>query len=270
MLTTQGGRLEQALIAGGVNPLAANAAMVAVANCAQPLQHRGPVSIDNTPQDFRFVTPELRKFRFGNMDNVTAEMPPIKKPQEQKKKPPEREDHPPEQQEPRTVTQRFDQLEGSGGRGIDGITAGRYITVNGDARRPRVSLNGGGSGGQVAVFSGNQLVGQKFDVTSTNPKVIKVSQQGLRVQIGPQGTYGDVVTDVQVSDKSLTVTKRRCFILDGAAPKPQDIALRRITYVSDATLSGDALEFETRDAYIVCGEDRSGSPIKIPLVDCEV
>jgi len=72
MLTKQAVRLEQALVDGGVNPLAANSAMAAVGNCAQALVHRGPVSVDATPTDFKFITPELRKFRFPNLPRLAT------------------------------------------------------------------------------------------------------------------------------------------------------------------------------------------------------
>jgi len=60
--TRQGGAVEQALVSGGLTPLAANAVMYAIANCAQPLEHRGPFSISYVPQQVRLQTPERAKY----------------------------------------------------------------------------------------------------------------------------------------------------------------------------------------------------------------
>lgn len=71
--TKQGGSVEQALISGGLNPMAANAVMYAIANCAQPLEHRGPFTINYVPQQVRLQTPEAKKYSFPDSRFVTSE-----------------------------------------------------------------------------------------------------------------------------------------------------------------------------------------------------
>jgi hypothetical protein len=268
MLTTQAGRLEQSLIEGGMNPLAANSAMGAVGNCAQPLSHRGPVSLDYTPKDFRFVTPELRKFRFGNMDKVDGEIPRKKQEKKPPKKPPQREDHPTDQQENVNVRRPFDQLQG-GTEGLQGIVAGPYIIVDGRGRTARVSLAGSGGAGDVATFSGNRLTGVKLTIRSESPKVLRVDQGALRFTLVPQGEYADVVTGVAVGDRALTVKTRRCFLFDPDEEVDTDYDHKLITYVDNVSLESDTLKFERREAYVVCGEDRGAAPVEINIVDCE-
>jgi hypothetical protein len=269
MLTQQGGRLEQALIEGGMNPLAANSAMGAVANCAQPLQHRGPVSLDYTPRDFRFVTPELRKFRFGNMDKVGRDMP-RKKQEDKKKKPPtSREDHPPEQQEPRGTRGDFDPLDGDG-RAFEGVEAGPYIAVDGPYTSPRISLKASGTYGDVATFAYDRLTGTRLEIRTEDNALLGIIQNGLQFRLIPKGGYADVVTDVQVTDRSFLVTKRRCFLLNPDSPYDEGTDHKLITYLSDASLGSDVLRFEQREAYVVAGEDRKAdNDIEITLVDCE-
>jgi hypothetical protein len=270
MLTKQGGRLEQSLIEGGLNPLAANAAMAAVGNCSQTLDHRGPISLDYTPKEFRFVTPMLRKFRFGNMDNVDGDMP--RKRQQEKKppeKPPQREDHPPEQQENVNVRRQFDPLYGGSG-GITGIVAGPYIKVEGRGSTARVSLNGGGNVGDIAVFQANQVVGATLAIRSSLPKVLTVQNpETLQYQLVPKGEYLDVVTDVRLTDRTLTVVKRNCFVFDPLAEQETDYDHKLITYVDNVTLDADTLKFERLDAYVVGGEVRAADPVEINIVDCE-
>jgi hypothetical protein len=71
--TKQGGNIEQALVSGGLSPLAANAVMYAIANCAQPLEHRGPFTINYVPQQVRLTTPERAKYSYQKFDFQTSE-----------------------------------------------------------------------------------------------------------------------------------------------------------------------------------------------------
>jgi hypothetical protein len=71
--TKQGGSIEQSLVAGGLSPLAANAVMYAIANCAQPLEHRGPFTINYVPQQVRLQTPERAKYSYEKFNFQTSE-----------------------------------------------------------------------------------------------------------------------------------------------------------------------------------------------------
>jgi hypothetical protein len=71
--TKQSGAVEQALVTGGLTPLAANAVMYAIGNCAQPLEHRGPFTISYVPQTVRLQTAEQRKYSYDRFDFKTSE-----------------------------------------------------------------------------------------------------------------------------------------------------------------------------------------------------
>jgi hypothetical protein len=62
--------IESAFKRGGMNPDAATEAASAIANCAAALTHRGPMTLDYTPQKFRFISPERRKYSFPSLDNL--------------------------------------------------------------------------------------------------------------------------------------------------------------------------------------------------------
>jgi hypothetical protein len=212
----------------------------------------------------------LRKFRFGNMDNVDGDMP--RKQQQEKKppaKPPQREDHPPDQQENVNVRRPFDPLYGGSG-GITGIVAGPYIKVEGRGSVARVSLNGGGNPDNVAVFQSNQIVGATMTIGSDRPTVLTIKKTGLlEYELVPEGEYIDIVTDVKLSDRTLTVVKRNCFVLDPQAEYEVPYDHKLITYVDNVTLDADTLKFERLDAYVVGGEVVAADPVEINIVDCE-
>ena len=71
--TKQGGAIEQALVTGGFSPLQANSLMYAIANCSQPLEHRGPFTISYVPQQVRLVTPEKEKYAYEKFNFTTSE-----------------------------------------------------------------------------------------------------------------------------------------------------------------------------------------------------
>lgn len=71
--TKQGGNIEQSLVSGGLSPLAANAIMYAIANCAQPLEHRGPFTINYVPQQVRLQTPDRAKYTYEKFNFQTSE-----------------------------------------------------------------------------------------------------------------------------------------------------------------------------------------------------
>lgn len=267
MLTKQGGLLEQSLIEGGLNPLAANAAAAAVANCSQRLQHRGPVSADYTPPDFDFITAELRKFRFPNLESVSGEMPRIR-PSPSEEKPPEEDRKPlPPETENQNLRQPFQPTYRDDGSSQSfRVTAGRYIRVDGGNR---VSLNASGGTGDVAVFQGDRLVGLKLDVKSGDEKLLKVDKGQLTFTIKPQGSYADVVTDIALDGDRLKIMKRRAYLL-GAGPERDDsIDMEELTYVHNVEDSG-SLTFIRETMKVLGSPAVSASPITIPVVDCTV
>jgi hypothetical protein len=268
MLTMQGPRLEQALIEGGVNPLAANTAMATVANCSQPLTHRGPVSADYTPPDFNFITPELRKYRFPNLETVSGEMPRIRPPKEEKYPTEDRIPLPPETENQSVrpnfqPTYRIAQYDSS-----SGVRAGRYIRVD---EGNRVSLNGSGSSGQIAVFSGDRIQGQTFTIKASDARLLEVTKDGpLSFKVKPKGAWVDVVTGVSLDEERLVVKKSFGFLLGAGREYEQPINLQQIEYVTGVSEQGGGLYFPRKRAYVLSPGEYDANPITIPIVDCTV
>jgi hypothetical protein len=61
-------QLQQALVAAGLSPDNATAIANILGNGIQQLRHSGPVTVDNTPRDLRYVTKDGRTLRFPNLD----------------------------------------------------------------------------------------------------------------------------------------------------------------------------------------------------------
>ena len=72
MLSESQSMIESALKRGGLSPDAATEAASAIVNCAAAITHRGPMTLDYTPQQFRYITPERRKYQFPSMDNLPS------------------------------------------------------------------------------------------------------------------------------------------------------------------------------------------------------
>ena len=266
MFTTQAGRIEQALISGGLNPMAAMDVSASVGNCAQPLKHRGPVSADYTPPDFRFVTPELRKYRFPNLEGVSGEMPRLRPPQEEKRREDDLLPQPP-QAENRDLREPFQPtinyyVDGGSGAAVVG---GQYISVLGGT----VSLNGGGRSGDVAVFRNNALVGTPLVIKTGNPKLLKVEQEGLTTTITPRGQYVNVVTGLEVVGDRLKIDKLPVYVLAPENRFEGEIPLENIQYVYDV-VEGSSLTFKRESRYVLGTPAEEASPVDIDIVDCVV
>jgi hypothetical protein len=273
MLTTQGGRFEQALIDGGVGPLAASNAMNAVANCAQPLVHRGPVSFDYTSPKVRFVTPTLRKYQFPNLDKVNPDRrPPTSAPPDEKKR--KRPEEEPPQEEPVQFRDKFEpELNDSRTFNITSVVAGPYITTQAVGRGVvRVSANVSGNANQVAVIGNNTLRGQTLDIKSKNPDVIKVIKTGgsLTWTIVPVGERTEVVTNVDVGDRSITITRRPCFLFDPGPEEEEVVDLKKVDFLKGVTDTGSSLDFEVRSGYFLVKDEGYVETVSISTVDCTV
>ncbi len=273
MLTTQGGKFEQALIDGGVGPLAASNAMNAVANCAQPLVHRGPVSFDYTSPKVRFVTPALRKYQFPNLDKVNPDRrpPPPMPPDEKKRKRPEEE---PPQEEPVKFRDKFEpEQPDSRSSNITSVVAGRYITTRTVGRGVvQVSANVSGSANQVAVLSGNTLVGQTPEIASQTPEVLKVIRTGgtLRWTLTPVGERTEVVTNVEVGDRRITITRRPCFLFDPGPEVEEFVDLKKVDFLKGVIDTGSSIDFEVRSGYFLVKDEGFVDTVSISTVDCTV
>lgn len=273
MLTTQGGKFEQALIDGGVTPLAASNAMNAVANCAQPLVHRGPVSFDYTSPKVRFVTPALRKYQFPNLDKVNPDrrpLPPMP-PDEQKRKRLEEE---PPQAEPFNFRPRFEPEErGSLYSNITSVVAGRFITTRNVGRGAvQVNANVSGSSNQIAMISSNALVGQTMSITPKDPEIINVIRTAgsLAWTVVPVGERTEVVTNVEIGDRSVTITRRPCFLFDPGPEEEEVIDLKKVDFLKGVTDAGASIDFEVRSGYFLVKDEGYVETVSISTVDCTV
>lgn len=72
MFTEQQSQMEQALIRGGVPADSAKEITDSFMNCALAISHRGPLTLDYTPKNFRFIGPEGRKYQFPGVDAPVA------------------------------------------------------------------------------------------------------------------------------------------------------------------------------------------------------
>jgi hypothetical protein len=152
------GVFEQALVQGGVNPLAANAATAAILHCATPRRWRGPTTLDYTSPNLRLVSPELRKYQFPNFDFRSSEGerrgPKSNTPEEEIFPEPEPWEEP---QNPRPSEPHQQPLSGYG----DGqYVAGRYIEI----RNGMISVLASRSG--VAILDTDRIVGGSIRVKS--------------------------------------------------------------------------------------------------------
>lgn len=274
MFTKQAALIEQSLVTGGVSPLAANEMMNAVGNCAQPLVHRGPVSIDYTPADLKFVTPTLRKYRFPSLDPV-QKVGPIRKPprKEEEQKPPGDRREPPPRDEPRPPRPPLQETMRYGdSTGITGIAEGPYIRVG--AAGPTsalVGLRAYGTSGQVATFGKNVILGKTLEIRSARRDVLSVesTSSSLLYTLRPQGEEYEVITDVTVEDQEIIFTRKRCFLFAAEDADDLRVEMKRLSYIKDAYIGDDAIEFPLRETYVLAGYDGDGDTIYLPLTDCE-
>ena len=273
MLTTQGGKFEQALIDGGVGPLSASNAMNAIGNCAQPLVHRGPVSFDYTSPLVRFVTPALRKYQFPNLDKVNPDLRPSRSlPPSDEKKPLRPEAEPP-LEEPVPFRPRFEPERRDSLPNVTSVVAGRYITTASVGQGViRVSANVTGSANQVAVIASNTLVGKTPDISSKNPDVIKITQTAgsLRWTVTPVGERANVVTNVEIGDRSVTITRRPCFLFTPGPEEVEVIDLKKVDFLGGVTDAGSSIDFEERSGYFLVKDEGYVSTVSISTVDCTV
>jgi hypothetical protein len=260
------GVFEQALVQGGVNPLAANAATSAILNCATPRRWRGPTTLDYTSPNLRLVTPELRKYQFPNFDFRSSEG----ERRGPKRDVPEEEVYPEEEpweepQNPRPSEPHQQPVDGSG----DGqYTAGRYIEI----RNGRISVLASRSG--VAILDTDRIVGGSIKVKS-KWDLARFTEEGdfldrewvLRVK--PTEKL-EVVTGVTREDKQLKITTAR---IDAWVESRSDQAIpfQRVEVTNGGAVgrSGGSLTF-SGDAvyYLGAPPEEVAAVFSIPVADC--
>lgn len=260
------GVFEQALVQGGVNPLAANAATSAILNCATPRRWRGPTTLDYTSPNLRLVTPELRKYQFPNFDFKSSEGerrgPKSSTPEEEVFPEPEPWEEP---QNPRPSEPHQQPDSGFG----DGqYVAGRYI----DIRNGLISVLASRSG--VAILDTDRIVGGSIKVKS-EWDLARFTEEGdfidrqwvLRVK---KTEPIEVVTGVTLGARELQVTTAK---IDAWVNSRSDssIPLEQVEVVNGGSLarSGGALNFSGDTIYYL-GAAPAPEPVvfSIPVADC--
>ena len=147
------------------------------------------------------------------------------------------------------------------------ISAGPYIRVDGS----RVSLNGSGGSGEVAVFDGNSLRGQKLSIKSVNQRILRVERRGLDFTLKPQGGIATIITGIALSDNDgLVITKREGFIHDLGLAKTERIPYSTMTCVKRAEYDGSALKFQHEFVQFLGNPPQETDLVTIPIVDCVV
>jgi hypothetical protein len=270
MFTKQSGRIEQSLIEGGQSPLSANDTMHAIANCAAPLVHRGPVSFDYTPPDYRFVTPPLRKYRFPRMDPPDVRRKPPKREEEKEEK--KRKRNQPEEVEPQQPRKQFrpTRREGSWDE-ITSIVPGPYIDVSAvGPTTARVGLRGYGSPGFVAVFGNNRLDGRPLQILSQRSDLLRVryTAGSLQYFLQPIGEEVEVITDIKVDDSQVICTRKSGFLLGSKDADDLTVDLKKIVYLTNAEMGSSSIDFQRRETYVLAGDDRDADVVSLPLTDC--
>jgi hypothetical protein len=258
------GVFEQALVQGGVNPLAANAATAAILHCSTPRRWRGPTTLDYTSPNLRLVSPELRKYQFPNFDFRTSEGerrgPKNNTPEEEVYPEPEPWEEP---QNPRPSEPHQQPVSGFG----DGqYVAGRYI----DIRNGMISVLASRSG--VAILDTDRIVGGSIRVKS-DWDLARFTQEGdfidrewvLRVK--PTEKI-EVVTGVTLEDRELKITTAKIETwVESRSDKT--IPLERVEVVNGGELQGGALNF-SGDVLYYLGAPPAITPVvfSIPVADC--
>jgi hypothetical protein len=259
------GVFEQALVQGGVNPLAANAATAAILHCSTPRRWRGPTTLDYTSAELRLVTPELRKYTFPNFDFRSSEG--------ERRGP--RPDQPEEEiiddggpiEEPRNPRPDEPHHQPPDGRGDGQYTAGRYI----DIRNGRVSVLASRSG--VAILDTDRIVGGSIKVKSEWEEA-RFTEEGdfidrqwvLRVK--PTESVS-VVVGIEMTEKELVLKKQRIKAWVDGPEFEENIRLERVEVVNTGELVAGQLDFGGEVIYYFGPPPAPATVIfSIPVADC--
>jgi hypothetical protein len=258
------GVFEQALVQGGVNPLAANAAMAAILHCSTPRQWRGPTTLDYTSPNLRLVTPELRKYQFPNFDFRSGEGerrgPRSGAPEEEVLPEPLPWEEP---YNPRPNESHESPTDGSG----DGqYSAGRYI----DIRNGEISVLASRSG--VAILDTDRIVGGSIKVKSDWDKA-RFTEEGDFIdrewvmRVTPPEKI-DVITGLTMEDRQMVVKTAR---IEAWVVSSSEYAIRyeRAGVVTDGALAGASLDFSGSYLYYLGGPPGPTEVLfSIPIADC--
>jgi hypothetical protein len=264
----RGGVFQQALIDGGVNPMAVSAATSAAFHCSTPRRWRGPVSYDYTSPQLRLVTPELRKYAFPNFDFHTTQgerrSARSSSPEEEIVPEPEPWNEP---YSPRPASEPEQPIDGTG----DGqYVAGRYI----DIRNGVVSVNAARYG--IAMLDSDRIVGGNFTIKSDS-KLLRVTKGGDYIDrewtLNLNGTQSiSVITGIEIDEAGhcLKLTKQNITAwVDGAPEEDYSLVFERIEPVTSGQLDAGELTFEGPVVYYLGNTPTPPGPVfNIPVADC--
>ena len=261
----RGGVFQQALIDGGMNPMAVSAATSAAFHCATPRRWRGPTTLDYTSPQLRLVTPELRKFQFTNFDFQSSEGE-RRGPRGGEGGPEETAPDPTAIDEPRNPRPDTDAEQPEDGGGDGQYSAGRYIEIRGDTISVLASRVG------VAILDSDRIVGGSIKVRS-EWDLARFTEEGdfidrewvLRVKPTEPVT---VVTGLRVEDRELIVqTAKLDAWVSGTEEYP--IPFERLEVVTEGELESGALNFKGSVMYYLGGPpEPPGVMFSIPVADC--
>lgn len=265
----RGGVFQQALIDGGVNPMAVTAATSAAFHCATPRRWRGPVSYDYTSPQLRLVTPELRKYMFPNFDFHTTQGERRGRidPQNQ---PPETVPEPVPYEEPYSPRPDSQPQQPVLGLGDGQYYAGPFI----DIRDRRISLNASRYG--IAMLMGDEIKGGNLKLKSEweygkfrfNDDFVDREWTLTVTKTKPV----EVITGITVNEagQCLTLTKRTVNVwTEGEETEDNTLVFEKMEAVNNGKLEAGQLTFEGSTFYYLGSSPVPPGPLfNIPVADC--
>jgi hypothetical protein len=230
-------QLRNALLAAGLTPDAATQIASILGNSSQGMYHAGPVEVDSTPDDLRFVDPDKRTQRFPHLD--FREGDPDHRPQRTANS----EERQEKQPEPNVVPVIVPQQTDANFR----VAPGSLTDIAGNGQAAQVNVNNVVAARPVAGLpiamldsQGNRLVGKapraqvgqndgtaRMDVQETGREVL------WNLQLLNRSDY-NVVTKIEyVTGKGLEVTYERIKAWDQQKKEVDTIPVEERPVVTD-------------------------------------
>lgn len=247
MFTRAAPLINDNLVQGGVSPAQASAVTGALGQCNAPLEHRGPVTVDYTSPNMKYIGPTIATYNFPTIGmNPPEAFPP--KPQPLPGLPPP-EELPPFEPEPFPPQPPiggppgyYPPYPGAPGGPAIGIgflpdwlrlwlafatdflnkikkmEAGDYIELKEeDQGTDSINLKTSGDGdGKVCTFGGDEIVGKDFDdlVDDHSEKILEVVKDE---NAGVPANQVTVLTSVALTASGLEFTQQTIGVLDAGS-----------------------------------------------------
>lgn len=264
----QGGQIRGALVAAGLPAAAATQISNILSNCAQTLQHAGPIIHDQTPANLRMVTPDARRHTLPNLDFRQSD-PYYRQPKAQ-----ESEERKPIQQTSVVQTSVAPQQTESTFR----VLGGPYTAAAGTGDSVQVGLRVQGYG-RVATLDppSNTIVGKNLRAASDsgdNGRLrFYIEETGQEIvwnlQLQNVSPY-EVVTGVRYEEGIglvVTYSKIAAWQDSNSEPREELIPATQVGVVTDVSL-GDSGINVVRQSVDVLGVDQAADYV-IPTETCD-